>query len=1492
MTPTRAYTRLVVYACGGLFALSVSICPVIAQCSPPGAPTFSAAAGPGHRKVTITFGGVVAAELQQLVNGQWYNETWMYQDGTRTYEDYGHNYTATFRTRNWNTCGMSSGWVTASATTLDIGQPWLNVTPGPGNSVYVQTGRVVDVDSSLFWSSDGGATFAYHSTWNNQPPLIVGLVPNQTYFFYAQIDPGGDDGIRYTPIKGVRLSADQDYGICDLTIAPSQVGKPVNVINGNMFLEQTDFRLPGIGEEIAVNRSYNSLVQYAGMFGLGWSTKYDGSLTVIDSRNLRLASADGRAIYFARVGLSDPFSGITPGFPGSLIANGDGTYTLTFPDGRSKKFGTSGKLLWEKDRNGNQTTLNYDRNGIFTGVTDGFGRTLSISISNGLVSQISDSLGTIATYAYYPLTNLLKTVTYQDGSKYEFEYDSTSSPGKTLLKTVKDASNNILETHLYDSQGRATTSEIHGTHEKYTLDYSNSAFTSVTDGLGRVTKYHFDRTAARNVVKKIEGLCGCGGGGTESTEYFYDAELNLVKKVDALGRETLYTYDGNRNLVSLEEKIGSTSLGTETFTYNVFGQVLTHADRMNGVTINTYDANGNVLTTKDPLNNVTTLEYPATNNKGLPTQIKDARNNITKFRWFAGSGLLEEIEDPYGKKTNLTYDARGRTNTITNPLGHVTDYNYFDDTQRKVEMIYPNLDKITYKYDIRRLLESVTDERGKITNYEFDPQYRLKKITDPLGHAREFGYNSMSFMTSSKDGLGNITNYVPDDFDRLKEIEYPAPTVGAPRLKEKFEYDKVGRIKKTIDTANRDTVYTYDDTNRKITVTNAELESTELKYNARFQNIEVKDALNQVYTFTYDPLNRMLTQSRAGGTMSFEYDAVGNRTKRTDYMGRVTNYEYDFLNRLKKIKYGDPVTPGTPVPEATYNYDDISRLTSAINASGTVSFAYDNRNRVTSTTDVFNRVVAYEYERSSTVNQKRLKLDGSLYATYNFDNAERLVNIVNASDSTTITFGYYADDLPQTRTYPNGVSTSYLFDNMRRLTRLTDTGPSGTLFDRQYAYNAANQISQIVEPEQTRNFGYDNVNRLTGVTGSVFENYVFDDVGNRTSSHRSATYSYQPFNKLTATETATYSIDANGNTTLKSEGSNFWRYNWDYENRLTEAAARKQKVRYRYDALGRRVQRYTVGNAENTNFTYNGDDVLVDDNFGTLTKYVNGKGIDNKLRATTGSTPSYFLVDHLGSTNGLANSSGALTASNGYDSFGNPTNPAFPSRYQFTGREFDSFAKIQFSRARFYDPAIGRFISEDPIGFNGGDVNLYGYVNNRPLVLVDPDGRFGLCREVDGSIVPCPAPLATKLALRKLACAIEGYNPWITFEVGGGLQFGPFGGSDAIALGFNPLTQELAGQTRLMSGNGGALGILATAGFQIGVSLGPSASSLAPSTAAEIYGDASAFGGGSGSVTHDGAFGLGAGVGPVIGGGAGGGLRIGETSPLFSLNRNPCGCPK
>ncbi|MEO8572548.1 MAG: hypothetical protein ABI481_01155 [Pyrinomonadaceae bacterium] len=151
--------------------------------------------------------------------------------------------------------------------------------------------------------------------------------------------------------------------------------------------------------------------------------------------------------------------------------------------------------------------------------------------------------------------------------------------------------------------------------------------------------------------------------------------------------------------------------------------------------------------------------------------------------------------------------------------------------------------------------------------------------------------------------------------------------------------------------------------------------------------------------------------------------------------------------------------------------------------------------------------------------------------------------------------------------------------------------------DNNFAYDNANQISQIAELTQTRNLAYDDVNRLTGMTnGSSNESYTFDAVGNRTpSSHRSSTYSYQPYNRMTATATTAMSYDPNGNLVQKGEGSNNWRYGWDYENRLTMAATRRQTARYRYDALGRRVQRYLAGNKENTKFVYDGLDVVMDD---------------------------------------------------------------------------------------------------------------------------------------------------------------------------------------------------------------------------------------------------------------------------------------------------------
>ena len=310
--------------------------------------------------------------------------------------------------------------------------------------------------------------------------------------------------------------------------------------------------------------------------------------------------------------------------------------------------------------------------------------------------------------------------------------------------------------------------------------------------------------------------------------------------------------------------------------------------------------------------------------------------------------------------------------------------------------------------------------------------------------------------------------------------------------------------------------------------------ATNFEYDLRSHLTKVKDALNQEYTFTYDPLGRQLTQTRAGTTMSFEYDAVGNRKKRTDHMGRVTNYTFDVLNRLTNIQYG---AGGDEQHSKLYAYDELSRLTSATNEAGTVAFTYDNRGRLKTETDVYGHVIENGYDAANR--RTTLKIDSANYATYSYDLANRLTGITDVSDSTSISFSYdYANRLTS-RYYPNSLTTTYEYDGMSRLTRLKDANTAATLFDRQYAYNTANQIAQIAEITGTKTFGYDNIDRLTSVSGTATESYAFDAVGNRTSSHLSSSYSYSPFNRLTATQTANFGYDADGNSTSMAEGSDF-----------------------------------------------------------------------------------------------------------------------------------------------------------------------------------------------------------------------------------------------------------------------------------------------------------------------------------------------------------------
>ena len=107
---------------------------------------------------------------------------------------------------------------------------------------------------------------------------------------------------------------------------------------------------------------------------------------------------------------------------------------------------------------------------------------------------------------------------------------------------------------------------------------------------------------------------------------------------------------------------------------------------------------------------------------------------------------------------------------------------------------------------------------------------------------------------------------------------------------------------------------------------------------------------------------------------------------------------------------------------------------------------------------------------------------------------------------------------------------------------------------------------------------------------------------------------------------------------------------------------------------------------------------------------------------------SYYQADGLGSLTSLSNTSGSLVSTYTYDSLGNvvASSGSLVNSFRYTGREFDTETNLQFSRARYYDPAAGRFLSEDPLKFFGGDVNFYRYVWNRSANLIDPPGLLGV----------------------------------------------------------------------------------------------------------------------------------------------------------------------
>jgi len=149
-----------------------------------------------------------------------------------------------------------------------------------------------------------------------------------------------------------------------------------------------------------------------------------------------------------------------------------------------------------------------------------------------------------------------------------------------------------------------------------------------------------------------------------------------------------------------------------------------------------------------------------------------------------------------------------------------------------------------------------------------------------------------------------------------------------------------------------------------------------------------------------------------------------------------------------------------------------------------------------------------------------------------------------------------------------------------------------------------------------------------------------------------------------------------------------------------------------------------VAGGVTTSYTYDDEDILREVRGATTLKYVHGRGFDAPLAVDDGTAHSYFHADALGSIVKVTNASGVVTLTRRYDSWGNLEAGATEPGYAFTARDWDPEVDLYYFRARYMDARTGRFLSEDPIGWDA-DTNFYRYVWSNPVNFADPDGLLG-----------------------------------------------------------------------------------------------------------------------------------------------------------------------
>jgi RHS repeat-associated protein len=800
----------------------------------------------------------------------------------------------------------------------------------------------------------------------------------------------------------------------------------------------------------------------------------------------------------------------------------------------------------------------------------------------------------------------------------------------------------------------------------------------------------------------------------QKVHYAYDSLGRLVKFTDATGAVTRYSYDAANEMTSVTDGRG------------------------NVVISNSYDSGGHMrsqsLATKGTYRFLPLPTCSGCEAKGVTaSQVIDPDGRKRDY-YFTNGLVTSEVFDPGSSEqwVNYTRDGEGNVTRITGSAGEVS-YTY--DSEGNVTSETREADgsaplRTRYTYNSFAEPNSVTDPLGLTTEYSYDGNGTLTAVTDPMGRQTTRGYDAQGEMTSSTDAQGNTTKYAYSEGDLTAETD-PLGYVT------EYAYSPAGVPISVRDPEGRTTAYKYDADNKLESVTNAAGETTTYKRDADGHVVEVTDPRGHSQTGSYNAFDQLAEWTDAlGRTTHYAYDPAGALASVTDARGQKTTYSHNGLGWLSSISYG-AVGEGAPTSTIGYGYDSAGNLATVTDSrAGTWTFGYDPFHRLTEEAGPGGTVT---YSHNADGERTRMSVGGEEAASYSYDDDGKLTGVTTPAGNVSLT--YNRDGRKSQTVLPDGDVERYSYDAAGQLTGIGYYKSSGeAIGDLQYVRDALGRVAtikgseaRVTLPSEVSEASYDAANELTSWNGL-------------TSEH-------------------------NADGELASEGSST--FAWNDRNQLTGVAAGSNNWSYAYDPFGRRISK-TVNGAE-TKYSYDGPNVLTETLAGATATLLNGLGIDQRFARTTSAGTSSYLTDQLGSTIGLAGSSGTPATEYSYQPFGaaSAIGTSSSNDFEYTGRETEENG-LQYNRARYYNPTVGRFISQDPLGSAGSGINLYRYVNDAPTNATDPSGLVynpleteprGQCEaekrlyegtpeEMHGTCGPVEVPRVVETALCKVGAGL------------------------------------------------------------------------------------------------------------------------------------------